>query len=305
MTTPASHPLLPLRDIVAFPGAQLPLFVGRPASKRAVEAALAADGRLLLITQRRPDLDSVTAIDQLHAIGTLVAIGKHRILPDGAIKMSVEGLQLVKLEALRSEGGHLVGTVTADLAHDAGARPDDATRLRVLQALPASVSPEQREHLRKGCASIDELCLHAAQFARLGIPAEQALVEIADAGDRLERLLTLLGSPATVAGADDDEIATTALHGFDPAGEPEIRHLRSGKLWLVFDYMPPLWAPVNEYKDFGRFKTFDQELAQFLQTPVRWDDREFFLIESPGPDTVERIQLFLQLYRRRHDPALA
>ncbi len=83
------------------------------------------------------------------------------------------------------------------------------------------------------------------------------------------------------------------LTGFDSDGEPEIRLMKDGSLCLVFSFMPPSWEDeVDE-----SFRDFDERLASAIGTSVIWEDREFFLIPSPRPDTVDRIRMFIETYR--------
>jgi len=103
--------------------------------------------------------------------------------------------------------------------------------------------------------------------------------------------------------APDDIVETISLEGFDPLGDPELRRERSGNFWLVFNFMPPSWVPQAEYAGFGRCAHFDKELQAALGSPVLWDDREFFLIEQPTTDCVDRIRRFLSEFRSRHEPA--
>src|SRR5262245_41105162 len=99
----------------------------------------------------------------------------------------------------------------------------------------------------------------------------------------------------------DEPVEVIPLAGFDPHGDPEIRRMADGKLWLVFNFMPPSWVPESEYEDLGRCRDVDRSLAAAIGAPVLWDDREFFLIERPLPDTVARIKQFLVEFRRQHD----
>jgi len=85
------------------------------------------------------------------------------------------------------------------------------------------------------------------------------------------------------------------LSGFDSDGEPEIRLMPDGSLYLVFNFMPPTWAEA----DPEPFDTFDKTLQAAIGVPVVWEDREFFLIQKPAPDTTERITKFLQTFK--HD----
>ena len=85
------------------------------------------------------------------------------------------------------------------------------------------------------------------------------------------------------------------LEGFDSEGEPEIRVMNNGSLELVFNFMPPTWAEDNP----EAFDDFDVQLSEALNLEVLWEDREFFWIEEPAEDTVERIRQFLAAYPRK------
>jgi hypothetical protein len=84
------------------------------------------------------------------------------------------------------------------------------------------------------------------------------------------------------------------LLGFDAEGEPEIRVMSDGSLYVAFNFMPPSWAEDNPEP----FADFDQQLTKALDLPVEWDDRELFRIERPRADTVERIRRFIETYRQ-------
>jgi hypothetical protein len=94
-----------------------------------------------------------------------------------------------------------------------------------------------------------------------------------------------------------DVIRTIQLSGFDSAGEPEIRVMVNGDLYVVFNFMPPSDSPDPD--DLGTFRNFDQEMEKAIGIPVRREDREFFLIKSPRPDTVERLRNFVSKYRSK------
>jgi hypothetical protein len=81
---------------------------------------------------------------------------------------------------------------------------------------------------------------------------------------------------------------------FDLEGEPEIRVMADGSLYVVFNFMPPSWAE----DDSERFDDFDEQLARATGLPVEWEDRESFRIDHPRDDTVETIRRFLVEYRR-------
>lgn len=93
-----SLPLLPLRDVVIFPKMVLPLFVAREKSIHALEAAMQADKRVFLVTQRNPKSENPTA-DDLYTLGTLSKILQFLRLPDGTVKVLLEGEARVQLDS--------------------------------------------------------------------------------------------------------------------------------------------------------------------------------------------------------------
>ncbi|MGC9329346.1 MAG: LON peptidase substrate-binding domain-containing protein, partial [Candidatus Hinthialibacter sp.] len=95
------YPLLPLRDVVVFPGMILPLFVGRPKSIAALEAAMQAEKRLVLTAQKRMEVDEPSPQD-LYSIGTLINLLQLLKLPDGSIKVLVEGVRRVRINSILS-----------------------------------------------------------------------------------------------------------------------------------------------------------------------------------------------------------
>jgi len=83
-------PVLPLRDVVVYPHMVIPLFVGREKSVRALDLAMESDKKILLVAQRSPDTDDPQAGD-LYSIGTIASVLQLLKLPDGTIKVLVEG----------------------------------------------------------------------------------------------------------------------------------------------------------------------------------------------------------------------
>jgi len=92
----------------------------------------------------------------------------------------------------------------------------------------------------------------------------------------------------------DEPVEVIPLAGFDPEGEPEVRVMADGTLYVVFNFMPPSWAE----DDPGPFDDFDRQLALAAGVPVAWEDREVFRIDRPAADTVGRIRRFLETYPR-------
>jgi len=124
-----------------------------------------------------------------------------------------------------------------------------------------------------------------------------------ETGDPKLHDMGFLPRPIPKVDRPDDVVESIFIDGFDAEGRPEIRRERSGSLWLVFNQMPPSWVPEEEYAGFGRCGRIDRELEESLGCQVLWDDREFFFIEHPQPDSVERIKSFLSDFRRRNMPA--
>jgi hypothetical protein len=91
-----------------------------------------------------------------------------------------------------------------------------------------------------------------------------------------------------------EPVEVIPLAGFDPEGEPEVRVMADGRLYLVFNFMPPSWAE----DDPDRFDDFDRQLALAAGVGVEREDREFFRIDRPAADTVARLRRFLASYPR-------
>ena len=91
-------PVLPLRDVVVYPHMVIPLFVGREKSIRALDSAMASDKQILLIAQKSAEVDD-PGVKDLHSVGTLANILQLLKLPDGTVKVLVEGNQRAKIES--------------------------------------------------------------------------------------------------------------------------------------------------------------------------------------------------------------
>src|SRR5690349_15614591 len=97
-------PLLPLRDIVVFPGMVVPLFVGREKSVAALEAAMAGEKDIFLLAQLDPGCDDPD-LDDLYDTGVIASVLQLLKLPDGTVRVLVEGQNRARLQSLRSEQG--------------------------------------------------------------------------------------------------------------------------------------------------------------------------------------------------------
>ena len=97
-------PLLPLRDVVIFPSVVTPLFVGRDKSITALQAAMAGEKQIMLVAQKSAQEDD-PKLEDLYSIGTLSTILQLIKLPDGTLKVLVEGNTRASIESLKSEEG--------------------------------------------------------------------------------------------------------------------------------------------------------------------------------------------------------
>src|SRR5947207_6788561 len=128
---PTAYPLLPLRDVVVFPHMVIPLFVGRPKSIKALEVAMEAGKHILLVAQKSAADDEPSASD-LYEVGSIASILQMLKLPDGTVKVLVEGTQRARIIRVTDEGTHFVAEGAA-LATDSSAQNEvEAMRRQLL-----------------------------------------------------------------------------------------------------------------------------------------------------------------------------
>src|SRR3954463_10065081 len=102
--------MMPIRDVVIFPFMMTPFVVGRESSVRALEEALSGDRKIFLATQHDATVDEPKA-NEIYQTGTIVNIVQSLKLPDGNIKVLVEGVERGKIQQITEEGGYLHATV--------------------------------------------------------------------------------------------------------------------------------------------------------------------------------------------------
>src|SRR6188508_1466180 len=110
-TSPTHLPLLPLRDVVVFPHMVIPLFVGRPKSIKALEAAMEAGKSIVLVAQKSAAKDDPSPED-LYSIGTVANILQMLKLPDGTVKVLVEGSQRARIDTINDGATHFTAQLT-------------------------------------------------------------------------------------------------------------------------------------------------------------------------------------------------
>src|SRR4030095_15536123 len=103
-------PLLPLRDVVVFPHMVIPLFVGRPKSIKALEAAMEAGRQIMLVAQKAAGKDEPRP-DDMFEVGCVSSILQMLQLPEGTVKVLVEGVQRASTKSVADNGEHFVSEV--------------------------------------------------------------------------------------------------------------------------------------------------------------------------------------------------
>ncbi len=150
-----SYPVLPLRDIVVFPHMIVPLFVGRDKSVAALESAMAADKSIFLVAQLDPANDDPDR-DALYDVGVIATVLQLLKLPDGTVRVLVEGRERAKLEDLDTTGAHLSGQIVN--VDDLPVDPAEAT------ALMRSVVDQFENYARLNKKMASETAVQIAQI---------------------------------------------------------------------------------------------------------------------------------------------
>ncbi|MHC6224951.1 endopeptidase La [Pseudomonas sp. X10] len=196
MKTTLDLPLLPLRDVVVYPHMVIPLFVGREKSIEALEAAMTGEKQILLLAQKNP-ADDDPGEDALYRVGTIATVLQLLKLPDGTVKVLVEGEQRGAVEQFTEVEGHVRAEVT--LIDEAEA-PDRESEVFVRSLLsqfeqyvqlgkkvPAEVLSSLNSIEEPG-RLVDTMAAHMA----LKIEQKQEILEIIDLPTRVEHVLALL-----------------------------------------------------------------------------------------------------------------
>ncbi|WP_330208316.1 endopeptidase La [Pseudomonas sp. Z13] len=196
MKTTIELPLLPLRDVVVYPHMVIPLFVGREKSIEALEAAMTGDKQILLLAQRNP-ADDDPGEDALYRVGTVATVLQLLKLPDGTVKVLVEGEQRGAVERFMEVDGHLRAEVTLIDEVDAPERESEVFVRSLLSQFEQYVQLGKKvpAEVLSSLNSIDEpsrLVDTMAAHMALKIEQKQDILEIIDLSARVEHVLALL-----------------------------------------------------------------------------------------------------------------
>ena len=189
-------PMMPVREMVIFPEMMHPFIVGREASVRALEEALAGDKKIFLVTQHDASIDDPKP-EEIYQVGTLANIVQSVKLPDGNIKVLVEGTERARIVSVSTEEGFFRATIKVVIAKIEVGPPVTEAQTRVTGLFEQYVKLSQSLNYDTMIAAVrveDPSKLSDAIAANLQIPVEekQELLEIFDPLERLHRVADIL-----------------------------------------------------------------------------------------------------------------
>ena len=193
---PAELPVLPLKDTVVFPDSMTPLAVGQERSIRLIDDVIGGERLLALVTVRDPEVEAPGWRD-LYEIGTAAIVHKMIRVPDGTLRILVQGLRRIQLEEPVTDDPYLVARFSVV--------PDSEEESRELEALMRNaqglfgriigLAPYLPEELQIAAANVDDagaLCNLVASTVRLKTEEKQQILELADADERLRQVSKIL-----------------------------------------------------------------------------------------------------------------
>jgi ATP-dependent Lon protease len=210
---PVELPLLPLRDVVIFPHMVIPLFVGRPKSIKALEAAMEAERRIMLVAQKAAAKDEPQVSDMFD-VGCVSTILQMLKLPDGTVKVLVEGQQRALVNKIVEGESHFTADVTP-VALPAEGEALSAVQASEIEALRRAVMQQFDQYVKlnkkippeilTSIASIDDpgrLADTIAAHLPLKLDNKQAVLSLSEVRDRLENLFEQLEREVDILNVD-------------------------------------------------------------------------------------------------------
>ena len=206
---PIELPLLPLRDVVVFPHMVIPLFVGRPKSIKALESAMEAERRIMLVAQKAAAKDE-PSVEDMFEVGCVATILQLLKLPDGTVKVLVEGQQRAKVNRIDEGEQHFSANVTpietVAIAADKTSEIE-ALRRAVMQQFDHYVKLNKKipPEILTSISSIDDagrLADTIAAHLPLKLDAKQVILDLAEVKQRLENLYEQLEREVDILNVD-------------------------------------------------------------------------------------------------------
>ncbi|MTJ01944.1 endopeptidase La [Idiomarina piscisalsi] len=195
-TEQLTMPVLPLRDVVVYPHMVIPLFVGREKSIRCLQAAMDADKQVFLAAQKDASIDEPEK-DDIYQVGTVATILQLLKLPDGTVKVLVEGKQRAQLDELKDSEEYFEANIHY-LAAEALSEKEEEVLIRSALnqfegyvKLNKKIPPEVLTSL-SGIEDLDRLADTMAAHMPLKLAEKQTVLEITDVRERIEHLMALM-----------------------------------------------------------------------------------------------------------------
>ena len=286
---PNELPVLPLRDIVIYPFMIVPLFVSREKSIRAVDEALAENRMILLASQKDLDKEEPGA-DDLYAVGTAAVIMRMLKLPDGRIRILVQGLARAHIESVDTAGEYLRSKVTVmqevlpperSLEVEALVRNVRASMEKAIN-LGKNISPEVMAII----ANLDDagrLADLSASNLELKVEDAQSVLDIADTTARLRRVNDLLNKEIEVLTVQQ-EINTQARADID----------RSQREFYLRQQLKAIQSELGEGNELAEETAQFREKIEAAKMPKPAEEealRQLKKLERMHPDAAETATL--------------
>ena len=197
-----SYPVLPLRDIVVFPHMIVPLFVGREKSIRALEEVMKNDALILLATQKNASDDDPSP-DSIYEVGTLASVLQLLKLPDGTVKVLVEGLERARVQKYSDRSEYYEATAVALEDTDANSVEAEALARSVVSDFESYVKLNKKISAEvvgvvQAITDFAKLSDQVAQHLAVKIADRQGILETLSVTQRLEKVLGLMESEISV-----------------------------------------------------------------------------------------------------------
>ncbi|QSX31232.1 endopeptidase La [Shewanella cyperi] len=189
-------PVLPLRDVVVYPHMVIPLFVGREKSIRCLETAMAQDKQIMLVAQRDADLDEPSR-DDIFEIGTVASILQLLKLPDGTVKVLVEGGRRARINKYTQEEPFFVGKVEYLESEPLNEKEEEVLVRSALSQFEGYIKLNKKipPEVLTSLSGIDEAARLADTMAAhmpLKLEDKQSVLEMINVGERLEYLMAMM-----------------------------------------------------------------------------------------------------------------
>src|SRR4051812_42558654 len=201
-------PLLPLRDVVVFPHMVIPLFVGRPKSIKALESAMEAERRIMLVAQKTAAKDE-PAVSDMFDVGCVSTILQMLKLPDGTVKVLVEGQQRARVNHIEDGEAHFTANVTPVDPAEGEAKSSEVEALRraVMQQFDQYVKLNKKipPEILTSISSIDDpgrLADTIAAHLPLKLDNKQIVLDLSDVKGRLENLFEQIEREVDILNVD-------------------------------------------------------------------------------------------------------